>query len=611
MLSFDKKFLKYLDQCASFLSSKGPFLEKPVLSKKEEALLTLFQKILKDYRNDSRKDRLSRHFKRIRSFNLGAFRKYFNKNCQKHKSSCWVINFIFKYTLNDLSLVDSALVQELYKKAYSRSEKQREPRSKRLLNSRSSFGKFFKRSQGRGNSNNKFRSISLSVLFHLTIIVVLALTILDQFKDSPKEIKVNFIEVNKSKVIEESPPDVQAPEIEDLKDVVTLIENKNIDLSDAVDSIIDTELDAEKSLINTLDDTVISKINFSLSINRSFVGRGHKGKQSLLTRYGGSKAGQNALLKGLRYLKKIQNPDGSWNLKNTESMTAFAILAFLAYGATDKHREFGGTVRKGLSWMLKLEAQNMNKQISGSGYQHPIFTFAICEASAMMPQNTQVKQAMNRLVLTMLNGQCPNGGFPYYYRERKSALTLTGWNGLALKAALDADCQIAGINEARYKLIDYLKTNFSEFNNFHYPDSSRSTNLAHKAIGTSLMQYFEGRNAREVKVTLNSMKRINVYNFYEMYYTNICMFNEGGELWPKWASGFQKRLILLQSRDGAWRKASWGRREGWYMRDVNWTMSTSLACLMLTVFYRYPPAEDKASTQKVEMEEEGLDLVIP
>lgn len=607
MLSFDRKFLNFLDKCASFLSKKGPFPQKPILSKPEEKVLALFLKILVEYRKDTGPNIFSRHFKRIRSFNLEVVQKYFDQDLIIPNSTCWLINFIFKYTIHDLYNVDTAVTKELYQTAYASSKSLSQNKKTQELKLTVRSNKLRQRKNLNKYEKNKICLITFSILFHCAIIVILGLTILDQFKNTPKEIKVNLIDNNQTQSKEKPSLKVQVPKVEDLKAALAVTESsKNTE-----HTLSDITFEVEQSFFKDFDDNTFSKKNLSLTFNKSFLGRSHKGKQRFLLKYGGTKDGQDALLKGLRYLKKVQNPDGSWDVINCESMTAFAILAFLAYGVTPQHEEFGMTVKKGLKWMLKIEQKSNNKQIRGSGYQHPIFTFAICEASSMMPQNTQVHQAMNRLVLTMLKGQCLNGGFPYFYGNQKPQLTLTGWNGLALKAALNSDCQLTRLYKAKDKLTAYLKRNFSELKNFHYPEESYKSLLAHKAIGTSLMQYFEGNSSIEVKQTLKSMKNISVRNFYEMYYTNICMFNEGGVLWPKWAKGFQKRLVVKQSRDGAWREVSWGGRSEWYVKKINWTMSTSIACIMLTVFYRYPRTGDKAKLIETDKKEEGLDLVIP
>ena len=79
--------------------------------------------------------------------------------------------------------------------------------------------------------------------------------------------------------------------------------------------------------------------------------------------------GQQNLLKALYWLKKVQNPDGSWakGWGRQEAMTGLALLTFLAYGETPTSKEFGTTVRKAMEWLAN---HKINKDAASGATCH-------------------------------------------------------------------------------------------------------------------------------------------------------------------------------------------------------------------------------------------------
>src|SRR6202012_1598556 len=80
---------------------------------------------------------------------------------------------------------------------------------------------------------------------------------------------------------------------------------------------------------------------------------GGTARAQAMTMNGGKKESEEAVLRGLRWLVKNQNPDGSWGPANKGAMTGFAILSFLGHGELPVSPEFGPTVDKALNWMMK------------------------------------------------------------------------------------------------------------------------------------------------------------------------------------------------------------------------------------------------------------------
>jgi hypothetical protein len=87
---------------------------------------------------------------------------------------------------------------------------------------------------------------------------------------------------------------------------------------------------------------------------------------------GGKKESEEAVMRGLRWLAKSQNGDGSW-AKGTKTyiaaMTGFGLLSFLGHGETPVSSEFGPTVQKALDWLV-----NNGKKNAGRLSMEPVFS---------------------------------------------------------------------------------------------------------------------------------------------------------------------------------------------------------------------------------------------
>jgi hypothetical protein len=77
---------------------------------------------------------------------------------------------------------------------------------------------------------------------------------------------------------------------------------------------------------------------------------------------GGKKESEDAVVRGLRWLVKTQNADGSWGKGGASpfvsAMTGFAILSFLGHGETPVSAEFGPIVKKALDWVMENGQKN-------------------------------------------------------------------------------------------------------------------------------------------------------------------------------------------------------------------------------------------------------------
>ena len=107
---------------------------------------------------------------------------------------------------------------------------------------------------------------------------------------------------------------------------------------------------------------------------------------------GGHRNTEDAIIRGLDWLQKMQSPDGSWGAKdkdaqgNAKSMdknaaTAMALLCYLGHCELQDSPKYGSTVDKAIQFLSSDKNPPAPKTVGQSGsYSHPIRTYALCEA---------------------------------------------------------------------------------------------------------------------------------------------------------------------------------------------------------------------------------------
>ena len=142
--------------------------------------------------------------------------------------------------------------------------------------------------------------------------------------------------------------------------------------------------------------------------------------QKAMQMNGGKKESEEAVMRGLRWLVKTQNSDGSWGVEKlgpnfTSAMTGFAILSFLGHGETPVSAEFGPTVQKALDWVLTNGKKNdghlcMTPMFSQQGvYAHAIVAYALGEYYTMT-KDERVVDLLKKADAYIVDGQGPDDG---------------------------------------------------------------------------------------------------------------------------------------------------------------------------------------------------------
>ncbi|MBC8453852.1 terpene cyclase/mutase family protein [PVC group bacterium] len=355
---------------------------------------------------------------------------------------------------------------------------------------------------------------------------------------------------------------------------------------------------------------------------------GSRGEAML--RFGGT-ASEVPVLRALRWLKKNQNEDGSWN-KTKSAMTALALLAYLAHGDTTASAEFGSTVQGAITYLAKAGVAS-NGRFKGN-YEIPIGTYALCEAYAIT-RIPKLKEICEANVDFVIKGQHPSGGWDYSCKQtQRDDTSYMGWCVQALKAAKMAGIPHPNLRDAMEKAVHGFKKNFKGkdgYGGFGYTSPSIG-NLT--GIGVLCMQFLGASKTKECKAGLKTLEKatcdwqnpMGQSPLYYWYYITQAKFHEGDNVWNAWNKQFSPTLIKNQkvvSKDlsgyidhkgkpqeiGSW--ISPGKKE--HTGGNGEVMDTILCTLMLEVYYRYLPTfqpPDDKEEEEIGGEEDELEIDI-
>ena len=319
---------------------------------------------------------------------------------------------------------------------------------------------------------------------------------------------------------------------------------------------------------------------------------------------GGKTMTETAIVKGLNWLKTIQDPEGSWGGKDKDetgalkpsdknAMTGMALLCYLGHCELQDSPEFGPTVQKAIKFITSTTPEPKIDQ-RGS-YSHPIRTYALCEAYTMT-KIKRLEEFAKRATIHIIKGQNENGGWAYSFGKGPAAhtdLSVTGWNIQALKAAAYTGIEISGLDEAMDKAIAYVKKCQDSKGAFGYKMGSNGKSSL-TGTGILSLQIWKNAKSEEAKKGLEwivqneavktDWSTINVYGWY--YHAQACFqatgVSGGAKYWKAWNKDFQKTVTSNQAADGHW-------PHGKHFHGDTDIYRTTMAILMLEVYYRYMP----------------------
>jgi prenyltransferase beta subunit len=289
-------------------------------------------------------------------------------------------------------------------------------------------------------------------------------------------------------------------------------------------------------------------------------------------------------VKGLQYLVRTQNPDGSWgdsSYGKEPAVVGLAVVSMLARGDDPNTGAFSVSIRRGLDYILK----NMNQKtgyIGRSMYNHGFGTLALAEAYGMV-DDARLGPALQQAVRLILNSQEKNpfGAWRYSPESSDADTTVSGAQLVALFAARNAG--IAVPEEAIQKGLKFFAHCQTPDGGIGYTSAS-SPNAARTAIGCLVLALAKEKNTKMFQAAFNFLQKAppdQSYQQYFLYYGSQAFFHASPQAWQAWNNRNIRALSQSQNPEGGW--------EGQFGQ----TFATAASLLSLALNYRYLPIYER------------------
>jgi hypothetical protein len=342
--------------------------------------------------------------------------------------------------------------------------------------------------------------------------------------------------------------------------------------------------------------------------------RGKEGRVRMIELAGGMIESEEAVLRGLRWLKETQNEDGSWTGANQCGMTGFALLALFGHGESPSSPEFGETCLKGIQFLVR-RGKMMNGVMSSSmekthlPYEHAIATQALAEALIFCENESLAVPGLRDAVFKsgqfIVSNQQESGGWDYGYREsgaRGGDLSVTSWQIGALAACLKTGVPLRNLTLCMRKALDYVEKRQGADGGFGYSGRGdiHSPNGYHTLTGAGMLCLQEGGRGGEpaVRSAFKYLEKKSRFHFngedcdlYGQYYESLALRQRGGEFWKLHQARVMPQLIENQLPDGSWKAPGGGKKPNAvaaaFTSNVHYR--NCLCILILQSYYRIVP----------------------
>ncbi len=334
---------------------------------------------------------------------------------------------------------------------------------------------------------------------------------------------------------------------------------------------------------------------------------------------GPTKASEDAVLRGLVWLRDHQSPDGSWGERNKGAMTGLALLCFLGHGELDDSPMFGLNVNRGVQWLIdqgtlhegRLSMTDADWGPGNSGvYEHAIATYALGEYLTMS-KDARVLEVFRKAVKYIVEGQGPDGGWMYHFDKTQGDTSVSGWQVQALKAAHLTELNLPGVDTALDRAMEHFERVRGPSGGYGYRGPEDRYSLT--GVGVLCQLFWGGKKTADLRRSVDFIRDQSAVQFpvkyqhekadlYAWYYHTQAMLMFGGTAWLDWNKKFQEEVVHAQTQDGSW-PAMKAPGHGNLQSDPSTTATayrTALGVLMLEVYYRYMP------TQRAEVSGESL-----
>jgi hypothetical protein len=303
---------------------------------------------------------------------------------------------------------------------------------------------------------------------------------------------------------------------------------------------------------------------------------------------------RTSIARGLEYLAKTQQKDGSWgSATNPVAETSLSLMAFMLKGYVPGRStivgnlNYGRKMDNGIIYLInrgRAQGGFLGSPKNHAGmYEHGLAILALSEAWGQS-KNTRLRKTLSDAVQITLNAQNSAGGWRYNPEPRDADLSMTVMQLVALNSAKESGIAVpdATMQRATKYVLDCQDATSG---GFKYMPGNSEPGFARTAAGVMSLIMCGHRRHKATQRGLAFLKAYPDHKFdknyprfhYSHYYAIQGMYQSGEANFQAWYPRISSTILSKQAKDGSWRGAH-GQAYG-----------TSLSILILGVPYRYLP----------------------
>lgn len=309
---------------------------------------------------------------------------------------------------------------------------------------------------------------------------------------------------------------------------------------------------------------------------------------------------ERAVERGLQWLVKNQNKDGSQKSSYPCAASGLAGLAWLASGSTFHEGRYCRNIQTTLDYVLRCASKNgFISEGGGFGpsgmYGHGYSTQFLAQIHGMIHDESlaaRVKDVLTKAVRNIEGSQNKFGG---WNSSPNAELTDDGSGAIAvmqitaLRTSESAGIQVRAqaIEKAKKYLLAMTNDQGWYAYNWHARGNSSGGSVGLTGAGMYMIgclgQQNDPKYAKGIKNVMaaipgrgNNDNSFGGWYAYSLFYSSLAIYQHGGDEWRKWYPALSENLIRTQSADGGWSDSYGGV-----------FVALSVMCLQLP--YRYLP----------------------
>ncbi|MCX7425739.1 MAG: terpene cyclase/mutase family protein [Planctomycetia bacterium] len=333
-------------------------------------------------------------------------------------------------------------------------------------------------------------------------------------------------------------------------------------------------------------------------------------RASRLRREGGTSYTEAAVGRGIEWIARHQNPNGSWSLDafsrtaechgrcdgggrvhSDTAGTAMALLPMLGAGQTHVEGQYTTAVFNGLRWLTYQQGRDGDLRGEGGGrmYAHGLAAIVLCEAYGLTG-DSRLREPAQKSLDFIVKAQHAQGGWRYEPGEAADT-SVVGWQLMALRSGQMARLSVpTPVFALADRYLDRAATDRYGSRYGYLPGREPTPTMTAEAL---LCRQYVGWPKDHpgllggVDYLLENLPGEGEPNVYYWYYASQVMHQLGGEPWERWNARMRVVLTGTQEKKGH-EAGSWTPR-GAFAPEGGRLYMTSLAVCTLEVYYRHLP----------------------